>query len=718
MPVGVPDIRYGGVALEAGEIISWTLKAGVSPHATTLTLTPAAALRVWQLPMPQSLVFRIPQFVAGVETTSTTTFDDIYATEPDFSDPWLTKIKLQDRRWRWIGKTHTRRYNVKRRMNDAEIRRAGGTIAVAGQLTFTETSPPGGAGGPLDIRQNFLQIPKFRYFSWSLNPATNQPWTALQIAEDILTTVLELGTGFAGKVAPLTDNGFQPDEELVLGESAMQTLARALGMARAQIACWPDGRVRMYAYDVGDPTTFLPPLAPIATTASLLFRRDLDRIRPEQIRVQFEKETEYWFETAEADETYPSDHPLLTNVIQIPANETFTVTLANGLSETQEWAAGTWLPAADVMTAWGVGTLTNGGRNPILADTLEEAIRKFWFNALESLYAHAYYQRQYGTPFSKDPTPHLRIAQIRQHYRQSYQINEWYIERLVRMRAERVIVLSNIGGASQRLPSPVFCTYAIMLHLRPGKILLETKEWKGGFNLSSFEDEDGVDLDPPQPSPFKCTVVNSQLGIIRIEPYLDMHGGIYRTIPFHFANPDLLETILIPDDASVLGEAGALAETHKVAVPLTLVLATETDASGNSKLQWHTVVVRHDGAAGHDYFDYLSRRDSARFAVNLPGAAQKTLVNGDMLNLLATNEARRIYYSMRNFWVGAPVYEGFHPVEPFGHATGVTYTIEPDGACTTMVDLNDVPVPEDILTRLPPHIRRYLQGAIPSSGER
>ncbi len=448
----VPIVSLGNVALEAGEVNGWALKAGVRPYERTVSLTtgmgggPNRAKALYEQEQPMQMTMWTQHVVGNDRVSQRIGIQGIYAVEWIKSNAFLNQIVLKDRRWKWEGKAHTRRYNVKRRLNDAEIIEAGGTFDTAGSKSVVIADTP----GALDVRQDYLKIPKYRYHKWSLNPETDEPWTALEIAEAILTDPdqgLEPDGGYRGRLHQLADNGYQPDEEVILADSATEMLKRALTFARAEVAVMEDGFVYLYPYDVSDPRKFLPAGAPYSTESELLYQRNLDRIRPQKVYIHFEVEREYWFEIEQPDTEYAENYPLLTNVAPLYRNETLTVTLPDGTQESREYAAGTYIPIDVLAEAWRVAGQPFGGAD---SGALDEIVRVAWFDNFEAFYNHAYMLATYGS-FSSDPTGLLRAQTFREHWRQTYMMSDWYIERMVRVRDELASVVNNINGALPNL---------------------------------------------------------------------------------------------------------------------------------------------------------------------------------------------------------------------------------------------------------------------------
>jgi len=719
-----PLIKIGNIELEEG-LISWRLQAGVGAFATTIQLTKDRANAVWSQGFPTTLTMTVERSDGATVKKETKTFSNVWVVERDDSDPFFTTLVLKDMRWRWEGKRHTRRYNVKRVLNDAEIVESGGIIQQPGSSPFSDYSMP----GVLDVRQNYLQIPKFRYFSWSLNPDTGEPWTALEIAEDVLNRTLENGTGkFGGRKHGLADNRWQPDEEAVLGEDGPAVLARALQFARANIAVWPDGKVYLYPYDIPSPLGYLPPDGIYTIHSQRIYQRHMERIRPRKIVVEFEKEREVWFqynsdwEAADNTTVLAEDYPLLVPVLQLPQNEEFPAfTWPNGESEeAREWPAGAWIWQEIAFDKWDLPIDDGVG----LGVDIRSMIRYHLFTgAYQDLYFMAWNLAEYGSvdrqTITTESTPHLRMAAIKAHWRRTYMISNWYVSRWVRLRAERVGVINNINLSGQRIPSPAFLDWLVILNTRPGKHVLDAGIDQGGMNMTSFEDSDGNARDVLQPAPFQVGLVNPKLGIIQIQALPDKSQAINRSEPYQMEDDELALTVLFPGAEAIIGGAGegsAISADHRFETILSIVLATENGIEGNSEKQWHREEVKYDGTdAHHDYYNYLSRRDTARFTTERNNEGT-TFLNEEMVKLLASNEARRIWYSMRNYWVGAPQYEGLLDVVPFGYSRAITFTVDNDGTATTTVDLTEIPIPKDVLQMMPLSMRRYLQGAIPASG--
>lgn len=180
---------------------------------------------------------------------------------------------LEDDRWRWGRPNVTRDYNMARKSNDL--------VTLAGVVIQ---------------RQNLLREAR-KYFRTRTLAPDNRPWTALQIAFDVLTRVLKIDTAdIITNRASKTE--FVPMNESVDGESAASVIARMLTLDGNDLFIDEDGKVVIYdRHAVFDDLEFreLFPRGVPPRFDGALHVVDYEKIRPSVIETQNTPELEMLF---------------------------------------------------------------------------------------------------------------------------------------------------------------------------------------------------------------------------------------------------------------------------------------------------------------------------------------------------------------------------------------------------------------------------------------
>jgi hypothetical protein len=300
---------------------------------------------------------------------------------------------------------------------------------------------------------------------------------------------------------------------------------------------------------------FGPPVVGSGTARS----SNLAGIRPSAVNVLFSVEQELKFTSVtEGSSGYSfrgqNTVKYLENVIQLPDAST----MINGKSV----ARGTWVNIDAAFAAWGAPSVGAGqAAAPALSQDL---VRTLWFEGgLERLYGGL------GN-VTPDGLWAARIHQIRQHYRQTYRIAPYWMNRILSISAERVAIIDRENGS--KAPAYVTANYAYTPSVR-GLLAAPGSQYYI-VNVAAYSDS----LAASKQAPATVNVLDSQLGIFHIDYGVDVLGRQQVIYPSTFDDPPALEfTKGTPKNFFMDGTvtAGAtttkLSATHKVAVVLTAV---------------------------------------------------------------------------------------------------------------------------------------------------
>lgn len=617
------QVTLGGVPLAATTGVAWTFQAGVQPYTTVFT----AHERHWDqlktvIGQPLDLKISDPR-------DRTTVVRDVYILHEAPSDaPHRVSFVVADKRWKWAYKLVVHDFNMPRKTGD---RTAFGEVPVELQTV-------------VDV---------YDYLPYSLDDGKR--WTAKRAVESVLAD-LEPGA-FEVDEFPIEGDGEDGQftlQGITLRDQGDVALARLLSyVPGADVWVDSEGKVRVIdATNLQATEEYAKRLPALQRIGEVPRWIDRKRIRPSRVVAHYQREVELLFEY---DDDYsggttapPSRNaPYLDNVLPTvdPSTDITEFDPERGEVVTKSVPPGTWVQVSAWLQAM------DADRPEGSAPWTFETIRKHWLKGdLEGVLGAR------GLDLDATGNVAMRVAALRQHFRQTFRIQRRYMERIRSLRAVRVALLDPVTGA--RAPAAVWGQACI----------IPAHKWhmtqRGTSDIDRQKVYRNVDYLPTigntiefPPGPTSVNILDEELGIFRLEWLASPYGTVESFVPCHLVDSsnaprvvmrDLSQQDVEPMGAGIQIESGTngifLRNTMRYRVMLTVV-----PASPNSAAQFH----RHEVAAGEvaDVFRQEFRiqegegpelhvfvppgEATARFAWQDDNLARQTLV--DLLGLVVDN---------------------------------------------------------------------------------
>lgn len=686
----------GGVLIDATQDVSWSLTSGVRAHQQLFLVTAGDAEKLLARDGPVSLVIESPDYprlevrdlwIMSVQAAST---------------PAQRLVLVADKRIWWSRFHVLRRFNVTKRGPDT-------------RRLYQEGTPVG---------FNRTIVSDQIYAPWSLYPREkpSAPWTAQQALLDVIEAVDSSPVRFDA-----TFDRSASIQNLVVDDQGDTAIAQVLKFVPgAMIHVARDGTIVIghenKGGELGGTAAKLPPIVgpPLATVVSLA------RSRPAAIDVLFGRELEVRFDSRVEGvlSTRATEARDMINVAPVPDS----VLRVNGKLLT----CGTWCSFDNLFTAWA------GTWGSLLGD-LTHAYTQKLFPSPSFIDAYA---RPVGST-TVDPILVRRISAITQHYRQTYQLEPRWRDKILSLRAYRVGILDEENGV--RAAAQAFSDWSIQPTLR-GSAKVQKDHSFFAYNVAGYADL----LVNAKVAPARVTVQDEDQGVIRLDYLLDQNGLYARVFPCGIVGPDGSVNSLPRADARPVGGLNymaahaILAPSHRVAVVLTAVPAAPNDERqlyrhrveksdaeaalglGIGECRGPVWKVRVSDALLQARWEWRDDKASAVedvFGVTSApppkaGAVGSGNPPADPLGDPANNVAVRACAEA----VAAAIYsafldrgEGTHAtaISPETHPTGsistVTHVLRTDGSALTLAYMPGRAEPVDLLAFLPESVRSLLQ---------
>lgn len=477
------EASLGGVPLTDADTVSWSIRSGTNPPLEQFVVHDSQWDKVAALlGRPTTLKIGGSSFAVWPVREGVT------------SKPFHRAVQVSDVRWKWQYTLVHKDFNIRRQTGVRRI--------VNGEVVELGESIPDEIGG-------------YKYTRVSTNGG--EPWDASSFLSDVVSIVTNAaGGGYEIDSLPVSgpaDGGGVTVQDLRLSENGSSAISRAL-RAIPGTGIYVDAEGRTHVFDRANPSAAaaaMEEVGPATERGQIVRGIDLAGIRPSGVDVHFTKDVELRFDSREEGDSGTSVAPgadadaLMDNVLPLPDPET----TING----QRVAQGTYVPAADALTAWNSQLSTVEGAPELNI----ENVRKFWF-----------YLESFFTPLGNladdadESNWSARIAAIRTHFRQTYRIPKQWMDRISDVKPIRVGILDPFSG--YRAPAQAWSQYTVEPTTKNRIVTSKDKEkqtyWIDKDDYPGFDGELYTKLH----SPAVVQLVDKAQGIFRINYRLDPHG--------------------------------------------------------------------------------------------------------------------------------------------------------------------------------------------------
>jgi len=703
-----PVVKINEIPLALGmEAFSWVMQAGVAPFLGYLICPESQVEAIGALPNPVTLTIESSKDGRNGVETKVIKFENLWILDMmplggSFRNGWY-KFSLTDSRWKWDRKIMNLRANHLIRLNDADIAEKGANIQVpsegdagAGEGDLNVNGAPvvegaksGVALQPIvdpqtgrvlgfsnvDVIGKNLVIPKYAYREYTRNPATDEAWTALELAEAILTgyTAKDYSTGqefeepglidedaYGGRLPNTGSNSpFDNEDHLTsvswVGMQKTEALRKALSRARVNLMQLPDGKIYLYQIDTPSAEPFLPPdWRKTIQDSGTPYIHYFSRKRPSEIHVFYRKEMEQLWRSVTATEVTTPDEFIIDNVVRTPV----TFTYRNVRHE-----KGTLVNIHTYMSNLGID---------------EAELREHYFDVPDL--ATWYSANHQGSGQFPSQRTVAQLEALRRDYRTLYMLGPEWRDRIVNFTAEMATKLDPISG--KRNPSEVYCAYTLIRSIRglidEDAAALEDREL---FKNVEFKQSGGVPDDDQEPAPFLVQVEDDELGVFRVVPAQENEG---LALGFELSNIEArqdggLPTPFISDTMYNLSNC-KLKDDFRLSTYLTLMRG---DPNTKDCLHKHTISCEDIAGApclGEPLEIYVDD-ETARFDF------EDTLVNEKMIKNRSDAEARAVLRTWVDRWAGSISFAGTQEIQPFGTVERIVYSYDARRGIITSLEM-------------------------------
>jgi hypothetical protein len=564
-------VTLNGIPLAGTTPVVWQFTAGTAPYSTTVTFGKSFEGQIKQL-IGKPLILKIVDS-RGVSMQ----IKEVYVLHKAVTDaPSRVSYVISDRRWKWRYKLVSRDYNV--------IRKTGTRSRVDVNLPV-ETA---------------VTVDQFDYHAYSIQEDGTR-YSAKEALQDVLDVIEEGSYDFESfPFDSEAEKGAITLQNVTLRDSGDVAVARILSyIPGADIYVNADGRVVIY--DTTDRKALKDYFGSLPiTTRSGDYATWIDRkhIRPATVQVHYQREVEVLFHYQDDYSGTTGgknpDSPFLENVLPTVDPET-TVNIydpESGTTKRTKVAPGTWVEVSEWLAAMDADRPENS--QPWTFDTL----RMGWVAGdLEGLLGAG------GREIDTEANIALRVAALRQHFRQTFRINRRYMDRIRSLRAVRVAQLDPVTGA--RAPAAV---WGQACEIPSSKSFFRTRRGPVGSDGSAIyrnvdyiapSRQTGRKIVDTPPGPTAVQILDEDLGIFRLQWIDDPYGLTKAWYPCNLvgssnqaASPihdlELQDTDPICVNAMVESGANGLFLDRTTEF---YVLVTIVPAAPNNNLQFHRVPV-------------------------------------------------------------------------------------------------------------------------------
>lgn len=512
MTLKPPKITYAGVEIAAVSSVGWRFTTGTRPYLGTFSVHKDDWDRKLKAKLGKDGDLSITDSRGKRLLIKALTL--LYEQPSD--GPNRRTFVLADLRWRWAYLLISRDFNSPKKTGDRTA----------------EINVP---------YEGFVTVDQYDYKGFSLIGGEDV-WTAKEALEDVLDQLKFELKSFRSVLDdfPIDEtygNAGQREftlQNVTLRDQGDIALARLLGyIPGATLWVDPQGVVRIInGADLAKAEAYFKSL-PFATwdgeSAVIVERKG---IRPKEIIIHYQREVEVLleFEDDFSDQTtaqpVPTE-PYIENVIPTVDDKT-TVTeydpiLKKSITK-EDLPPGTWVEFRAWLAAMDDDRPPNS--DPWTFDT----IKKHWLAGdLDGALGAG------GKDLDEDANISMRIQAIKQHFRQSFRINQLLNDRSRNLVNARVALVDPITGA--RAPAAVW-GQACIIPSAKGKMMTKRKDPQGFKYLRNVDylapsENPSRRIINTSPGPTKVNFIDRELGIFRLDWIVSPYGTDQSFIPCH-----------------------------------------------------------------------------------------------------------------------------------------------------------------------------------------
>lgn len=706
-----PGVTLGGEALtlQDGQSVGWSLVMGLDAHTRRIVLSEARARRIFerakaQYPSPENrgttrtrgAVLGPLAMVIDVERYGRLEVKGLYVEVlREGADPNTLSVLVSDRRILFDRIAVERSYNVRRRTGNFSLIK-----------------------GALQPIQLALNVPDFNMRRQSMDKG--KAFTAKRALEDVLEELCGKGQFVIPDDLALQDS----IDSAILHDGGRGALGRILSVVPGYtIFAHPDGRIHVVnTLDQSEIAVAKGAGAPISGQWRVA---DRSLLRSKRYHVYFAQEPEIRFDFVELDanqsRTRPTpgrEPPDLVNVIPVSDPE---LTLPDGTKV----AYGTWL---DFDTWLAAIKLTDDAatpsNTPIFGPLTHALLLKHFLANWPQL--ELQFTLQEAAPTAPNLVWSRRLSAVKQHWRQSFRVPSQWLDKVRNIRANRAAIMDTVTG--QRARSDAYLDHLVRPTFR-GLVHHDQMGWQ-------VDDSFAADLADAKPSPFAVSILDADVGILRIAARLDPFGwnsalqpglakdgqlpdiragsrSVAATTLARWNQVELAAGFRLAVVLSVTQDApNTLGRLHKVTIPVAKALA-KLSAKGSTEANgMDTELLSDEETARFAWID--SARDRILEAIfddkiKMPA---ELLVNPNIIKDIALAHAARALSFFLDHAVGS-FGVSFRPdILPTGKLKAVTHEVRRAGremATTTTLNMTEDALAPSISALLPESTRRVVR---------
>ncbi len=713
-----PKIIIGGVPI-VEQPFSWALIPGATPYIMNIMI-PLGPLNDLLLAVPNPTEIHVEVYGGTRSQPEKQEFSikEVFLIQPREQNPINAVWQVADKRFAWRGQKLFFSYNKTREKNDI-IRAFEG---------LPETDPS-------KIREATDKYNSGRYLPWTVKE-NGSPYSMLEIAG---LELAKLGITIDPEDFAVENKSYIIENVEMSGTDIYNGLNSLLMRSRLGLSVTLLGDIEVYSVDFFDNSpedliAYLSNLLP--TQPNKLYRQDLSRTRPERIKIHFEKKIETKLSATSSELVTDNTKDPMPISINSPSITQDNITKRQVIG--CENVIPVPYPYSDAGgKLWNVGEYVPMWKYLKDQNLSEAIVNQYYFSDMLAVY---FAQKQTGTYVKSRLSLAFHIANtIKKHYRQTYQIDPFYMDRIKKWEARRVAVTDNYSRFSP--PSPLWADYCVAPNARIPLVAKKLAIWSPVKYYNWFIDIE--DADRERPTAGSIGGVNQALGIFRVKYPVDVTRNIKQIIPSAIDNSTVPGVVLQALQTQITSMH--LSAEHKLETLVSIIWNTDRFGSFNSRgntlsksysfqdftladpiwdNKYRTIDLDYQLHLGKGPdIEYLSRLDYARFRypdiVEGAQVIEKDANNIGNIEAMAQSEGAKLINQYIDRVSGNATYAGAvtGQLKLIGNIKSIIYTFSPGKGLETRLTLSEhVPTPTTEQT-LPQDALNFVQRQVTRAGE-